>query len=366
MKKSAIIFLGVAATSLVICGICLLLYSNSSGVLYEKGLTAMLTGRYDEAQEYMQRVVDKNDARRGDAYYALAQCEEHRGDTTAYLEYLHQAALDMNEQAAGEYLTYLESDWAANEEYVSFLTRMHELSPDNYTYAWKLAFRKMILQEFDTAAVLLQPYVSLSGTALPGAGVEAKILAAALMIHGQGGYVRSPEGAVMLANSCRNVMEDANLSEYDSVILSEFGMFELLDLAYTPESNIIENISRAKRYFSASGEAMQLGFPHPYAAVLDDYLDEASRVAINPLWWERRPQDWKSYTNDSGFRYIGHTVGSGNKNYHDGMPDRPYGKGCGVDNRQHIVYIGKWGGNPAGLQSGLIIRPDGSIELVGQ
>ena len=143
-------------------------------------------------------------------------------------------------------------------------------------------------------------------------------------------------------------------------------MFELMDLAYTPESNIIENISRAKRYFSASGEAMYSGYSHPYAAVLEDYLDGASRARINPLWWERRPQDWKSYTNNSGARYMGHTVGSGNKNYHDGMPDRPYGTGCGVDNRQHVVSIGKWGGNPAHLQKGLIIWSNGYRQLVGQ
>lgn len=101
MKKSAIIFLGVAATSLVICGICLLLYSNSSGVLYEKGLKALLTGRYDDAQEYMQRVVDKNDARRGDAYYALAQCCAHQGDSVASYEYLHKAALDRTAMRPG-------------------------------------------------------------------------------------------------------------------------------------------------------------------------------------------------------------------------------------------------------------------------
>lgn len=366
MKKSAIIFLGVAATSLVICGICLLLYSNSSGVLYEKGLKALLTGRYDDAQEYMQRVVDKNDARRGDAYYALAQCEEHRGDTTAYLEYLHQAALDLNEQAAGEYLTYMESNPVLFEEYKNFLTRMHHISPDSYIYSWKLAYTKILSQEFDSAAVLLQPYVSLSGTALPGAGVEAKILAAEMMLNSLGGYAESPEGAVMLANSCRNILADADLSAYPREILWGLGKFELLDLAYTPESNIAENVGRAKRYISAYYEGTPWENENPYIAVLDDYLDEASRVAINPLWWERRPQDWKSYTNDSGFRYIGHTVGSGNINYHDGMPDRPYGKGCGIDNRQHIVYIGKWGGNPAVLQSGLIIWHEGSFQLVGQ
>lgn len=143
-------------------------------------------------------------------------------------------------------------------------------------------------------------------------------------------------------------------------------MFELMDLAYTPKSNIIENISRAKRYFSASGEAMYSGYSHPYAAVLEDYIDGASRARINPLWWERRPQDWKSYTNDSGFRYLGHTVGSGNINYHDGMPDRPQGIGCGVYTREHITYIGKWGGSPAVLQSGLIIYPNGNVQLVGQ
>lgn len=312
----------------------------------------------------MQRVVDKNDARRGDAYYALAQCRAHQGDSVASADYLRLAAQDMNSDAASEYLAYLFDHPALGQEYVDFLTHMHEHSPEECLYAWRLAWVKLDSMDYEAAGELLQPYVSFAGTALPGTPVEAKVLAAEMMCFGWGGYVQSPEGAVALATSCRNTLEDTDLSVYSRGIIWRLGFFELMDLAYNPEPDIIENVQRAKRYISAAYEGTN--WENPYSPILDDYLDEASRVVINPLWWERRPQDWKSYTNDSGFRYIGHTVGSGNKNYHDGMPDLPYGTGCGVDNRQHVVSIGKWGGNPAHLQKGLIIWPNGYRQLVGQ
>lgn len=361
MKKSAIIFLGVAATSLVICGICLLLYSNSSGVLYEKGLKALLTGRYDDAQEYMQRVVDKNDARRGDAYYALAQCCAHQGDSVASYEYLHKAALDMNSDAAREYLVYLDGQPALGHEYVDFLTYMHEHSPEECLYAWRLAWVKLDSMDYEAAGELLQPYVSFAGTALPGTPVEAKVLAAEMMCRGQGGYALSPEGAITLANSCQSALEERDWSEINGWIFFRLGHLKLIELAYIPESDIIRNIGLAKRYFDAF--TMRTGYTFGGIEMLDEYLNEASQVVINPLWWERRPQDWKSYSNDSGFRYIGHTVGSGNKNYHDGMPDRPQGMGCGVDNRSHLVYIGKWGGSPSSLQKGVRVQHDGLVTI---
>ena len=91
----------------------------------------------------MQRVVDKNDARRGDAYYALAHCRAHQGDSVASSDYLRLAALDMNSDAASEYLAYLFDHPALGQEYVDFLTHMHEHSPEECLYAWRLAWVKL-------------------------------------------------------------------------------------------------------------------------------------------------------------------------------------------------------------------------------
>lgn len=368
MKKSAIIFLGVAATTLVICGICLLLYSNSSGVLYEKGLKALLTGRYDDAQEYMQRVVDKNDARRGDAYYALAQCCAHQGDSVASADYLRLAALDLNRSAISEYLTYLDARPQLFEQYTQFIAEIHEKIPEDCQYASRLA--KLYLYgaaASDRAGELLQPFISQSGTDLGGADITAKALAAHLLLYGSGGYVQSPEAALFLAKSCRQLLTDS-LSEVDGDALYILGKLELVDLAYTPEANMLENLARARRYFKAinasktySVNSAQL---NEFIQWLDSFLDESARVQHSPSWWNRQPNDWTSFFNrESGFRYIGHTNGSGDQSYNGFTTEYPLGWGCGAWTREHNAAVGKWGNN-GHILKGIYVYRSGSVELL--
>ena len=351
MKSKLTVILAGAAALAAVIGFFVWLHATSATTLYSKGRYAMLTGRYDEAEDYMQRIVDKDGAWHGDAYYALSQCRSHAGDSVMAVEYLRLAAVDGQREAMGAYEAYLEAHPALADAYVEYYKTKLAAAPEHCGYASKLA--KMYLLDNrhvdpSAAAEVLQHFVSRAGTAERGADVAAKALAARMMMHGQGGYAASPEGALMLVQSCRRELSgEGMMAKADGDVLKILGDFELLDLAYTPEAKMRENMSRALCYYREALERAVYADKHllrRYIQWLDDILDEASKVQHSPMWWDRKPNDWTYFFNvQTVFRYTGHTTGSGDIHYHDGYPQYPVGWGCGAWTRDHEAAVGKWG-----------------------
>ena len=190
MKSKLTVILAGAAALAAVIGFFVWLHATSATTLYSKGRYAMLTGRYDEAEDYMQRIVDKDGAWHGDAYYALSQCRSHAGDSVMAVEYLRLAAVDGQREAMGAYEAYLEAHPALADAYVEYYKTKLAAAPEHCGYASKLA--KMYLLDNrhvdpSAAAEVLQHFVSRAGTAERGADVAAKALAARMMMHGQGG-----------------------------------------------------------------------------------------------------------------------------------------------------------------------------------
>ena len=369
MNKKILIAAAAVALAAVVGGV-LWLAGTSPAVQFEKGRKAMLTGKLDEAEEYLAKVVagaGDNEALGAEAMLNLGKCRMQRGDTVGAMGYMRDAALYGNREAHACYAGYLDADPEKGEEYMSYYTALNERWPDNSTYAARLARAHIYdtrYRDFDKAAELLQPFVTRTG-GIRTSDVNAMAYAGLFMSMGAGGYAQSPEGASVIAMKCRSLLKGRlDDPDIDGFALEYLAGAELINKVYNSEDKVLENIGRALAYMRAAQKKEAALRSERYDIIvrwLEDVLDEAEKVQHSPHWWDRKPADWTAYSNETGFRYVGHTNLSGLVQSW-GNNEYPTGWGCGVWTKDEpCAFIGKW--NQGRMGQGLFINAIGQVSV---
>lgn len=337
----------------------------SNNDLYEKGCRAMLAGRYDEALKLFNEIdidtLSQSDLA-GRVAADMANCYLKKGDSTAYVSNLRRAALLGNRDATTSLITYIESHHENISDYVGFYTALHNAVPSYGLYAARLAKVYLFdnkMKDYNKAATLLMPFVSRTGTKKDYPQVSEKAFAAYMLANGLGGYAESPEAAMYLVEECIktfNSYKDDEEYKMDADAIAILGDLELLR-----ENRHYDNPDNAKKcYQYAIGHTMFTDTSLLNAKIncISDFISKRERVLIDPMWWDRKPDSWTSYVNNSGFSYIGHTSDSGTPKDKMQLSGYPTGPGYGCWTKQFTAFIGNWSnGNPT---KGLFISTDGT------
>ncbi|MDE6542247.1 MAG: hypothetical protein K2L74_09560 [Muribaculaceae bacterium] len=328
-----------------ITGAILAACSPSPGSIYEKGREAMLARDYDTAIELLSQIGSDttvhNDLR-CKALSDIYECYAAKNDSAAAMESLKQAALAGHREARRAYMDFLEANPQPAERYIGFYESMNRIAPHYGLYAARLAKGYLFVKQPAApamAAQYLTAFVNKSGSTNGSPDMPEKMMAAYMLAKGLGGYAYSPEGAARLAEGCRShfsrnshddTMQELEQHTIDADALVILGNLELAS-TFDPD-----NVRRALAYYKgarAYGHTLTCDAATLDAAVaiIESYLMEREKVNVNSWWPE--PGDWKRYTNDSGFGYIGHTAGNG-----------PSGTGYGVWNNGR-AFVGTWKGH---------------------
>lgn len=371
MNRKTIYIVSAAIVAVaMLAGICIWRNANSPQSNYEKARKAILTGDVDRAEEYFAKAakaVDRDETLASEAMRGLAECRAQKGDTAGAVGHMRDAALHGNREAQACYATHLAAHPELLDEYIAYYTALNSREPENCSYAAMLAKPYIFneaMQNYDKAGRLLQPFVTRSG-GNRGADVNAMAFAAHLMAKGLGGYPESPEGAAILTQACRSMVK-GHLDDpaIDADALRLLAAFELVDITFNSNGEMLENAARALSYLRATGGRDQyLGGVGMDNVIewLEKFSDEKSNVNLSPNWWDRKPADWTQFANaDTGFKYVGHTNLSGVA--HSWIEtEYPTGWGYGAWTNEHAAFIGKW--ENGRIKHGLYITPDGDFCL---
>lgn len=348
MKKK-ILYVVAGVVAVVVVLVVVSLVSPSAEVSYNNGQHALLTGQYDKAREYLTKALkhSKNPDLTGEILVSLGMCSLKEGKDD-WKDYMRQAALLQNRKGIAGYEEYLKQFPEQKQEYMAFYGEMASRNPGNSYYAAKLARMYLFDQDFvdiSKAGSYLLPFVSQSGSG--SGGVNTLAYAAYLLGFGAGGYVESPESAIMQSGKCKKdidrVLRDVDV---DAEALNILGDMALAECAYESNSKLIENIVAAGRFYEAAAERAN---PQLKAAIvpklnlIEEIRTEMSKVVISPNWWDKKPNDWTGFFNDqTGFRYVGHTNASGDIHAPSGITEYPTGWGIGAWTKEKNVFVGRW------------------------
>lgn len=332
---------------------------------YEQGCKDMLSGRYDEALEQFNEIkVDTVSQANMAGFVAarMAECYLKKGDSSAYVSNLHRAALFRNHEASAALVAYIEAHRENTDDYVKYYTGLHNVVPTYGLYAAKLAKVYLFddkMRDYKKAATLLMPFVSRTGTKINHPQISEMTLAAYMLINGLGGYAQSPEAAMYLVEDCIGTFKaykDNEEYKMDADAVAILGDLELLR-----ENRNYDNPDNAKEcYKFAVGHSKFVSDSYLRAKIdcIIDFIAKREKVLVDPMWWERKPDTWTKYVNESGFSYIGHTTDSGSRKDKLQLSGYPLGPGYGCWTKQFNAFIGNWSnGNPS---KGLFISASGT------
>lgn len=366
MKKKTIFIIAGCVTLTLIVVLIMAILTPSAQSYYEKGRRALLTGNYEEAQELLTKAIEKSEdtslTLKSDALMSLAECSSRQGDSVKAIDYTRQAALLFNQQAQAVYGDYLDRHKELKEEFISYYSYLNKQSPQESRYAGKLAGKYLFDVEYgrnyDKAGELLLPFISKSGS---GSGDPNTVAYAAyLMALGEGGYPESPEAAMMLGGKCignvKSIIEDPTI---DAEALLILGNLALAECASDTRSDMYDNVVKAGILYEAAEKAdidgSLGGMPRQFINRIDDFCAERQKVAVDPNWWDKNPNDWtRFYNHETGFRYLGHTNYSGYQGAFGGS-EYPTGWGIGAWTKDCQVFLGKWNAGKYDIANGILI-----------